>query len=171
MTLVFQYGSNCLDSEINSTCRLCDDAKFVDIAETVEDFELSFDVYSTKRRCAAADIVRKPGDKVWGVLYQIPDYLIDHATAKACGRKSLDAIEGKKYTRETIPVRRPNGEVVLALTYTVKSPEPGLKTRIDYVAHIVCGLREHKIPDTYIAKVKAIASANNSDIAPEIEGL
>ena len=42
--LVFQYGSNCLESEINSKERLCGDAKFTAIAQTVEDFELAFDV-------------------------------------------------------------------------------------------------------------------------------
>ena len=29
MALVFQYGSNCSESQINSKDRLCDDAKFV----------------------------------------------------------------------------------------------------------------------------------------------
>ena len=167
MTLVFQYGSNCLDSEINSKKRLRGDAKFVDIAETVEDFELAFDVQSAERGCAASDIVRKPGGKVWGVLYEVPDYLIARETAKARGRKSFDQIEGEgtNYKRETIKVCRPDGEIVPALTYTVKSPKPGLKTNIDYVRHIVSGLREHGVQDEYIAKVKAIAAANNPDIA------
>src|SRR6266853_5585244 len=96
MALVFQYGSNCLDSEINSKNRLCGDARFVDVAETVEDFELAFDVQSTGRGCAASDIVRKPGGKVWGVLYEVPDYLFDRQTAQAGGgRKSFDKIEGE----------------------------------------------------------------------------
>jgi cation transport regulator ChaC len=173
MTLVFQYGSNSLDSEINSKERLCGDAHFVDIAETVEDFELAFDVYSTGRDCAASDIVRKPGSKVWGVLYQVPDRLIARDTAKTCKRKSFDAIEGEgtNYKRETIKVRRPNGETVLALTYTVKCPKPGLRTNIDYVRYIVSGLREHKIAEKYIAEVKAIASANNPDIAADVAKL
>ena len=124
MVLVFQYGSNSLESEVNGKDRLCGDAKFVDIAETVEDFELAFDVCSTVRSCAASDIVRKPGGKVWGVLYEVPDYLIGRETAKARGRKSLDAIEGecKNYKRETISVCRPKGAIVSALTYTVKRP-------------------------------------------------
>ncbi len=42
--LVFQYGSNCSDREINGNGRLRGDARFIDIAETVEDFELAFDV-------------------------------------------------------------------------------------------------------------------------------
>ena len=44
MALVFQYGSNCSESEINGRDRLRGDAKFADIAETVEDFELAFNV-------------------------------------------------------------------------------------------------------------------------------
>jgi hypothetical protein len=50
MTLVFQYGSNCSESEINSGERLRGDAKFVDITETVEDFEIAFDVQSRQAR-------------------------------------------------------------------------------------------------------------------------
>ncbi len=176
MALVFQYGSNCLNSEINSETRLRGDAKFVDIAETEEDFELAFDVQSVGRGCAASDIVRKPGGKVWGVLYEVPDHLIARDSAKACGRKSFDQIEGEctNYKREMIEVRRPgrpDGETVRALTYTVKYPKPGLNTNIDYVRLIIGGLREHKVPDEYIAKVKSIAKANNPDIAAEVEKL
>jgi len=173
MAHVFQYGSNCLDSEINSKNRLCGDARFVDIAETVEDFELAFDVQSAGRGCAASDIVRKPGGKVWGVLYEVPDYLIDRKTAKVRERKSFDEIEGEgtNYKRETIKVCCPNNRVVSALTYTVKCPRAGLRTNIDYVRLIVCGLREHKISDEYIVKVKEIAAANNPGIAAAVEKL
>jgi hypothetical protein len=163
VVLVFQYGSNCSESEMNSEDRLRGDAAFLDIAETVEDFELAFDVTSKGRRCAASDIVRKAGGTVWGVVYQVPSYLMDRDTAEAAGRKSFDAIEGKQYKRETIPVRRTNGEIVRALTYTVKAPERDVRTSLEYVGHIVRGLRDHKIPDDYIAKVKEIASANNPD--------
>jgi hypothetical protein len=147
--LVFQYGSNCFDSEINGKNRLRGEAKFIDIAETVEDFELGFDVWSCKRGCAASDIVRKLGGKVWGVLYEVPDYPIARETAKAHRRRSLDAIEGEgtNYTREKIKVRRPNGEIVVTLTYTVITPKCGLKTNVDYVCHIVSGLRERSLGD------------------------
>jgi len=173
MAVVFQYGSNCLGSEINSNNRLCGDAQFVDIAETVEDFELAFDVWSTGRGCAASDIVRRPGGKVWGLLYEVPEYLIGRKTAKDRKRKSLDEIEGEgtNYKRETISVCRPNGAVVQAMTYTVKRPKTDLKTNINYVHLIVYGLREHGVLDGYIAKVKAIATANNPDIAAEAEKL
>jgi gamma-glutamylcyclotransferase len=173
MALVFQYGSNCAESEINSRDRLRGDATFADIAETVEDFELAFDVNSINRGCAASDIVRKPGGKVCGVLYEVPDYLIGRSSAQARGRKSFDTIEGEgtNYKRETIQVRKTNGEIVSALTYTVEDPKPGLRTNVAYVSHIVRGLREHNVSDEYIAKVKAIAAANNPDIAEEVKQL
>ena len=167
--LVFQYGSNCLESEINGTDRLRGDAKFVDIAK-VEGFELAFDVESKNCGCAASDIVAKAGSVVWGVLYEIPDDLIDRKTAKARDRKSFDAIEGegKNYERRTIEVRRPDGRAIQALTYTVIAPKAGLKTNIEYVRHIISGLREHGVEDDYLARVKTIASANNPDIAAQI---
>jgi hypothetical protein len=173
MTLVFQYGSNCMDAEINSVQRLRGDAAFVEIAETVEDFVLAFDVQSKGRGCAAANIVRTPGSKVWGVLYEVPDYLIGRETAKARGRRSFDEIEGesKNYKRECIDVRCRNGKVVTALTYTVINPRAGLKTNLNYVQYIVCGLRERGIPAEYVAKVKMIAQANNLGIASELENL
>src|SRR5277367_4852069 len=127
MTLVFQYGSNCSDAEINSDKRLRGDAAFVGIAETVEEFDLAFDVQSKVRGCAAADIVRTRGSKVWGVLYEVPQDLIREETAEALGRRSLDAIEaeGKNYKRVPIAVRLFDGQVVEAVTYTVRNPGKG----------------------------------------------
>jgi cation transport regulator ChaC len=170
---VFQYGSNCLDAQVNSKDRLKGDARFVSIVETVEDYELAFDVFSNGRHCAAADLVSKPGAKAWGVLYEIPEYLIGRETANAHGRKSLDAIEGEgsNYVRREIAVRNSEGQVVSALTYVVKAPRTGLTTGIDYVRYIIAGLRERGAPGKYIEKVKQLASANNPDIAPAVERL
>jgi hypothetical protein len=104
MALVFQYGSNCSESQFNSQERLCGDAKFVTIAETVDDRQLAFDVWSRGRACAASDIVASPGNKVWGVVYDVPDFLMARDTAAKRKRKSLDAIEG-----EGTKLRSPGG--------------------------------------------------------------
>jgi gamma-glutamylcyclotransferase len=173
MALVFQYGSNCLESQINSKDRLCGDAKFIDIAETVDDFQLAFDVWSTNRQCAASDIVASPGNKVWGALYNVPDFLIGRKTAAAQNRKSLDAIEGEgaNYKRETIAVRRHNGPTVTALTYRVQNPKPDLKTNLEYVGYIVKGLRERSVREDYIEQVKRLARANNPTITAQVQEL
>ena len=76
MASVVQYGSNCSESQFNSQDRLRGYAKFVTIAETVDVYQLAFDVWNTRRGCAASDIVASPGDKVWGVIYDVPDFLI-----------------------------------------------------------------------------------------------
>jgi gamma-glutamylcyclotransferase len=173
MALVFQYGSNCRDSQINSQDRLCGDAKFIDVAETVDDFQLAFDVWGTKRKCAASDIVASPGNKVWGALYEVPDFLIERKTAATQTRKSLDAIEGEgdNYRRETITVRRDSGPTVPALTYRVQNPKPDLKTSLEYVGYVVKGLRERGVREDYIEHVKKLAQANNPMIATQVQEL
>jgi cation transport regulator ChaC len=173
MALVFQYGSNCSEGQINGNDRLCGDAKFIAIAETIDDYQLAFDVWSTKRECAASDIVASPGNKVWGVLYEVPDFLIERQTAAEHKRKSLDAIEGEgaNYKRESIAVRRENGQIVNAITYRVQTPKPDLKTNLEYVRHIVKGLRERGVREDYIEQVKKIAATNNPAIATQVKEL
>ena len=111
---------------------------------------------------------------MWGVLYEVPEYLIGRVSADAHKRRSLDAIEGEgtNYERREISVRTPHGAIVTALTYTVKNPRAGyLKTDIDYVRHIIAGLRERGIPAGYIERVKGIAIGNNAEIAEEVKRL
>lgn len=167
MAIVFQYGSNCSTARLNGKDRLDGAAIPIGITQTVEDYALAFDVVSDINKCAASDIVKTPGKKVWGVLFDVPDDRISRETSPK-GKKSFDAIEADRYRRHWIQVRRPNGSVVTALTYVVKCPEQGLQTNLDYVRHIVVGLREHGVPDDYIREVKAIAAANNPAIAEEV---
>jgi gamma-glutamylcyclotransferase (GGCT)/AIG2-like uncharacterized protein YtfP len=67
-------------------------------------------------------------DKVWGVLYEVSDLLIERKKASEHNRKSLDAIEGEwtNYRRETIAVRRDNGLIITGFTYRVRNPQPDL---------------------------------------------
>src|SRR5438045_1058197 len=119
MAYVFQYGSNTSTVRLNSNDRLQGDARPLGAAYTQEDFDLDFDVWSTKNNCAASDIVSGHGRKIWGVLYEIPDYLITSDTSGQ--RKSLDAIEGLKYKRISIALNQPDGTPVHenVITYVV----------------------------------------------------
>jgi hypothetical protein len=94
MALVFQYGSNTSSKRINSANRLRGDAISLGLACTVEDFQFDFTVWSTTNNCAAADIIKGSGRKLWGVLYEIPDYLIrrDTAGSRCSHREILDQI-------------------------------------------------------------------------------
>lgn len=162
--LVFQYGSNMSSQRLNAADRLMGDATFSTIAQTAEPHELEFSVWSKGNDCAAASIRKGPGMLLWGVVYEIPDHLVDRRTAGT--RKSLDAVEGEgtNYVRREIALILPSGQPINATTYIAKNPTPGLKTSDAYVKHILVGLAEHKIPEEYAAYVKERVRANNPAI-------
>jgi len=175
MVLVFQYGSNCLEGEINSSKRLKGKAVFIDIAKTIENYKLDFDVYSKNRGGAAVDIVRTCEDKkVWGVLYGVDDNLISRETVPT-GYKSFDAIEGEgiNYRRHCLPVsRNKNGLVLMALTYVTLKPSKRVKkTSFKYVKLIIKGLREHNVPEEYINEVKEIVCNHSPRLTKKVANL
>jgi len=170
MALVFQYGSNCSAERLNSQDRLRGDAVPVGWAETVENYRLQFDVWSSRNECAASDIILGGDTPVQGVLYEIPDRLLSRNTTPI-GRKSLDAIEGNAYARQAIRVRKRDGTIVEAQTYVVQTSARALLTSIEYVRHIVSGLRKHGATEEYIVLVKEVAAANNPNIAEDVRKL
>jgi len=133
VTLVFQYGSNCSPTAQlgRQTPRGCGQYGW---AETIDNYQLKFDVWSRSNGCAAADLVCGGGDfPAQGVLYEVPDNLMSRDSAPA-GRRSFDAIEGDAYVRRSIAVKRRDGTIVEAQTYVVLTPQTGLLTSADYVA-------------------------------------
>jgi len=158
--VIFQYGSNTCTARLNSPNRLRGDACPVGIAQTVEDLDIAFDVWSERNQCAAADLVPSPGRKAWGVLYAIPDDLVQ-GTRK--DRKTLEQIEGPRYEKRPIRVRTPQGDEVEARTFLVRENERrrGLFTAVWYVSWIMYGLREHSVPEEYIEHVREVAIQTN----------
>jgi hypothetical protein len=167
MALVFQYGSNTSNTRLTADERLRGDAKDLGLVCTEAPFELDFDVWSIGNACATADILEGRGRSIWGVLYEVPDSLIQRETAH--GRRSLDAIEGRHYGRRPTRVHWPDGTPVAGevITYTVLNPEPGRRTSIEYASH-VAGLREHHAPYEYLVYVKERITANNPDLAVQM---
>lgn len=164
MALVFQYGSNMSVARLNSADRLNGDAKVVGVARTAEMFDLVFSVWSKSNECAAADLTKSStGRSVYGVLYDVPDFLLSRDTAKERNRKALDTIEGqgKNYVRAMIDVITNDEANVHALTYFVKDPKADLKTSVAYVSHILAGLREHGMPEEYCQYIRSKILENN----------
>ncbi len=174
VALVFQYGSNMSVARLNGADRLGGDAKAISIARTVELFDLVFSVWSKGNDCAAADLLQShTGRNIYGVLYEIPDFLLSRDTAKEKGRKSLDTIEGEgtNYVRAMIDVVTNDGVTVRALTYFVKNKQANLKTSAAYVSHIVAGLREHNMPEEYCQYVRSKIVENNGDLRDALPAL
>src|SRR6266545_4263178 len=93
-------------ARLNSETRLKGDAREVGVAFTQDDYELVFDIWSTSEGGrAAADLIEGSGRKIWGVVYEIPDYLIRRETASARQRKSLDAIEGQGSNYQLVEIK------------------------------------------------------------------
>ena len=149
MKTLFHYGSNCDKQRLNK--RLKDTAVPKGKAQTVEDFEIAFDVWSGGNKCAAADLVRGGHGKAWGVLYEVPDDSL----------KTLARIEGSRYEQQCIQVTL-GTQVQWAITFLVKSEHRvgNLATSAKYVSHIIKGLRAFDVPDDYVQKVIDIAIAN-----------
>jgi hypothetical protein len=171
MTLVFQYGSNTLSERLNSNSRLRRDALLIGLVVTVESFRLDFTTWSDGNQCAAADIIPDSDRKIWGVLYKIPDYIIQRETSG--DRKSLDAIEGENYQRVPIKVQNPDGTPIEddVITYMVINKRFDIRTSYKYAEYIISGLREREAPDEYINYVKIRVITNNPDLKQQIEEL
>lgn len=171
MELVFQYGSNCSVERLNGRDRLNGAARPAGIAETVDDYSLAFDVWSDSNNCAASDIVRVTGCKVWGVLYEIPANLI--FGKRADKRKTLEQIEGRRYRPIRIRVRLQNGLELAALTFVARDDDrqERLRTSAEYLGHIIRGLREQGVSEEYIGTVKQIAAENNPAMRDSVEQL
>ena len=80
-------------------------------------------------------------------------------------------VKAQNYARHPITVKSANGELLAATTYRVIHPSAGLRTNVEYVGYIARGLRELGVAAEYIAKVKAIAIANNPTIAAAVNAL
>jgi len=167
MALVFQYGSNMSVARLNGAYRLAGDAKPVYVARTTEPFDLMFTVWSKSNNCAAADLVSgSTGRNIYGVVYEIPEFLLSRDTAKQRNRKSLDAIEGEgtNYVRTMIDLTKNDGSTIRAITYVVKARKTGIKTSLAYVRHILLGLKEHGIPGEYCQYVRSKIVENNHEL-------
>jgi len=159
--LIFQYGSNTSQVRLNSPDRLNGAATLLGLVVTKDCFDLDFTVFSTKNRCAAADIKPGGGRPIWGALYDIPG---DRVIRELAGKhRCVDAIEGRRYERVPISICWPDGRDVEGevWTYTVLEAErrTDLQTTGAYGAHILDGLRDLNAPTDYIDYVQGQIAA------------
>src|SRR5678815_4809964 len=161
MALIFQYGSNCNAARLNAPERLGGAALDRGLAQTVEEYDIAFNVWSNKNACAASSLVPAgdAGRYAWGVLYDIPSDRL--RGTRTDGLRSLEQIEGPRYEEKTIRVRNSENEEIGAITFVVRTADRGLWTSAQYVGHIVNGLRGHNAPEGYVQHVIDVAIETN----------
>ncbi len=157
---VFQYGSNCDPKRLNNSSRLNGAATALGKAQTVNNYDLVFDVWSDSNKCAAANFVASGSERAWGILYEISDDRIDRPKGQK-GARTLAQIEGKLYEKTSIEVIH-CGQTISACTFIVKEEFRTLNiaTSAAYVEHITKGLFQFQVPADYIGHVLDIAIAN-----------
>ena len=153
MALVFQYGSNCTTARLNGPNRLKGLAKDLGRAQTVEDFDIAFDVVSKTNGCAASNLIQTPGRKAWGVLYELSKKDLE----------KLRKIEGPRYEEKSIRVSDKKGKKRKAKTFVVREKDrrDGLATSAAYISWIIYGLRDHGVPEDWITHVVDVAVETN----------
>ena len=173
MPIVFQYGSNTSVTRLNSADRLNGAASVIGLARTLDNYDLDFTVWSKTNKCAAANIVPGGNVQIWGVLYEIPENLIDRNISG--DKKSLDDIEGegKNYKRINIQVL-PNNEpdnIITAITYVVLNRVQNIETSPEYASEIINGLKSHEIPYDYLEYVQNRILQNNRALDGKLPSL
>jgi len=155
MPKYFAYGSNLNQEDLDKWCKnkgYCP-IKFSSWKRAkLKDYALVFNVYSKSRRCGVANIERKEGEVVEGVLFIITEEDL----------KKLDKKEGhpKKYQRHTISVRTEEGkEVNNVITYWVpkeKTTQDFIKPSKEYLNIIIKGAKRYELSKEWIDKLKQI---------------
>jgi len=167
MVVVWQYGSNMDEDRLNSGDRLGGAARFVGLA-IKRGYRLAF-THTNKCGVGAADIVESsPEDFVIGCLYDIPENMMPEldkiegvnsgAYKKLCDFAVVELDENLKQT---------SGRV-FAQTYVVVQKEENPKTDGDYANHILKGIKEHRMGESYFNKVKKMILENNPNIEEEL---
>lgn len=139
--LYFAYGSNMNQNQMKERCsgssfRVIGRAK-------LEGYRFVYDGYSTYRKGAVANIIKKEGSIVWGGLYEIDENCL----------KSLDSYEGYPtfYKRKIILVKDDEGKEYEAWVY-LRNPKEIGKPSEDYKKTILEGAKQCNLPDEYIRK-------------------
>jgi gamma-glutamylcyclotransferase len=142
--LLFVYGSNLAASEMETWCP---EARFAGVAR-LPDHRLALNRRSIRWGGGAVDVVRVPGEEVWGVLYEVPDGTLDRLDAKEG--------EGWAYRRVALRVETDDGRPLDVEAYEVIDKEPReVPATPEYAALLLRGARERGLPEGYVERVLA----------------
>lgn len=150
--LYFAYGSNMLTRRLQARTP---SAQPVSRA-SVQGWRLCFDKLSKTDGSGKCSIQRDPAGEIYGAVFNISENEIG----------ALDDAEGVGggYTREPIRVTLDDGSEVSAETYQAQDThlQPGLRPYDWYLALVIAGAEEHRLPPDYIARLRRVACIPDS---------
>jgi len=141
----FAYGSNLDRGTFLGRRRM---QPLVTTVGVLRDFELRFDLPVGAGERGVANVAPRPGDHVWGALYQL--------TLGDAGR--LDRTEGVGkgvYRRLAVEVHARDGERVAAFTYRSEISRPERRPSRRYLSLLLAGARELELPAEWVERLRA----------------
>jgi len=139
----FAYGSNMLRERLVARVSTAEGVA----VGVVRDYRLDFAKISVDGS-GKGDMVARPGDEVWGVLYEFD------ASQKA----DLDRHEGRHYQPREVVVSTSSGdETAWAYMAEPHRRDPSKVPYEWYLALIVAGARQGELPEAYVQALEATA--------------
>ncbi len=141
----FAYGSNLDPRTFLGRRRMQPLATRIGV---LHDFELRFDLPVGPGERGVANVAPRPGDHVWGALYQLTHE----------GAERLDRTEGVPqgaYRRLAVVVRTPDAAEIAAFTYRSEISRPERKPSRRYLGLLLAGARELGLPAEYVERLRA----------------
>jgi cation transport regulator ChaC len=118
----------------------------------LHDFELRFDLPVGPGERGVANVAPRPGDHVWGALYQL-----SHASAERLDR--TEGVDKGVYRRLAVVVRTPADDEIAAFTYRSEISRPERKPSRRYLGLLLTGASEHGLPAGYIERLRSLPLA------------
>lgn len=146
-----RYFAYCTLMDLDTMRAYCPSAE-PDGVVYLPDYELAFATYAPGDSRGGCTIRRKPGERLYGVVYTVPD-----EEASLLQRKSGVA-EGW-YTSEILTLIRPEGGKVEAFTLVIPREGDNFSPSLSYVAPITVGARAYHLPPDYIDKLETIIAS------------
>lgn len=152
MEIYFAYGSNLDVDQVTARCG-GENVRTVDIGY-LPDHRLAFTQYYADWGGGVADVVKSPGNAVWGIIYELSNNALE----------LLDTFEGypHDYTRTKHTVMTPGGQGYDAWVYLVKRKDgdfiPPSNRYLDVIKRTA---KDARFPEEYIAYLNKIQTSGS----------
>ena len=118
----------------------------------LHDFELRFDLPVGPGERGVANVAPRPGDHVWGALYELT-----HGEVEWLDR--TEGVDKGFYRRLAIEVVTPDDARIAAFTYCSEHSRPERKPSQRYLGLLLAGARELGLPAAYVDRLLALPLA------------
>lgn len=147
-TWYFAYGSNLNKEQVKERIN-----SFKECGPAIlEDYKLTFNIYSPARDGGVADILTSKGDKVYGAVYKM--------SKEKLYKVEETGLKSGRYKPEQVEVNY-NNQKINATAFVVSDKNDFIEPSDEYLKTILNGLRDHGYDENIIEEVKKIGKCED----------